>query len=235
MSTTLLSVLIGLELILAMVFLRQHGFIGRWSFNKIETRKAGDTYTIELYEVLHNGTRVKCAEMLAKLDNTSMIQALVKFLKMHQKSFYYLMFVPLQTTFLDRPFTLALVKQPRVERKADISAYKDYLSQCSQQMTFTFRSKFEPNTLLVCPCPLKQHPGNYADIATFLETAPFSQILALFKEIKLVTNTFFRTPEGQSGIPMFISTHGLEVPYLHVRMESPLPKHYDKAIYNLMP
>lgn len=180
-------------------------------------------------------------------------------------SFYYLLMTPFQNNYLSRPFTLVILKdgswsaKDAKKRMANWGKYSDYVDeQClfpetsepkgkklsgdgldgrSKGLTMTFRSKAE-NTLLISPCPnTRSGYTNFADISTFLHNASPAKRKSLFRKIQLELFLYLETPEGQAGVPMFVNTHGLDIPWLHVRLETPLPKHYAelKNWYDKMP
>jgi hypothetical protein len=82
------------------------------------------------------------------------------------------------------------------------------------------------DALLVTPYPARP-PRNYAHLAAFTRQAPREQQLALWHAVGEAARQWFRGRD-----PVWISTSGLEVFWLHVRLDSH-PKYYNHAPYRL--
>jgi hypothetical protein len=88
----------------------------------------------------------------------------------------------------------------------------------------TFRN-LGGDALLVAPRPLGDH-RSYAHIAAFLRNAPAVQQQELFRVLGLaIDDEMQRSPE-----PIWVSTSGLGVAWLHVRLDS-YPKYYQYRPY----
>lgn len=79
---------------------------------------------------------------------------------------------------------------------------------------------------LVAPAP----PGPYAQLWSFLAGAPESTIQALFEAVSQEVGRWVRRTDK----PLWLNTHGLGVPWLHVRLDS-RPKYYAPGPYRQWP
>lgn len=76
---------------------------------------------------------------------------------------------------------------------------------------------------LVAPCPVEDH-SVYTHIGNFVRHAPESQILSFWNEIGI------EMQNRVSDEPVWLSTSGLGVSWLHVRLDS-VPKYYQTEEY----
>jgi len=81
------------------------------------------------------------------------------------------------------------------------------------------------DAILVVPKPLAGHPG-YGHFAAFLRAAPQEQQHALLQTLGRAARTGLQRPDNR----VWISTAGLGVPWLHVRLDSK-PKYYKHHPY----
>jgi len=77
---------------------------------------------------------------------------------------------------------------------------------------------------LVVPCDTATE-ADYAQLAAFLRTAPKEQIRLLWAKVASVSDTWLAR-----GRPFWVSTSGLGVPWVHVRIDS-RPKYYTHVSY----
>lgn len=80
------------------------------------------------------------------------------------------------------------------------------------------------DAMLVVPYPTEP-PRNYAHLAAFTRHAPREQQLVLWHAVSDAARERFRASD-----PVWISTSGLEVFWLHIRLDS-YPKYYNHAAY----
>ncbi len=83
------------------------------------------------------------------------------------------------------------------------------------------------DALLVAPCP-NDASTQYAHLAAFLRTAPVGQVQVLWQEVAL------SVAETLGDRPMWLSTSGLGVAWLHIRLDS-TPKYYQHQPYKAWP
>jgi len=130
------------------------------------------------------------------------------------------------TTIRSAPLTafeFVLVPAPALmEIQSDPHAFNDKFQP--GKMTVSFPS-LARNTLLVAPT---SPSGDYAHLGRFVRNAPVEEFHDLFQHVgKLVL-------ERLSDEPLWVSTSGLRVYWLHVRLD-PKPKYYSYADYKQEP
>ena len=249
MAATLLALCIGLEILIMITYYVKY-VVPKYSFQRIRVETKENSDTAEYYEVYKGNRRLTCGDVLDEMGRTSFVEALRWFLDVlnpfTQNAFYFLMCTPFQSNFISRPFTLILLKSTRWWSRppttADYSKYKEYVAQqCNtpNNHVMSFQSKSN-DTLLVCPCPERGNgieAENYAHIGKYLKLSSAKERLSLFRAIQKEVRLHLLSQKGSSGVPMFVSTHGLDIPWLHFRLETPLPKHYtdQKPWYDLLP
>lgn len=132
---------------------------------------------------------------------------------------------PITVDTLEQPFEMALVDAPRLAgTAADPEAFAERFTPDRDVAVFPNLGR---DALLVVPCP--RGPSDaYAHLASFVRSAPARQIDALFREVGGAVAA--RVSEA----PMWLSTAGLGVAWLHVRLDD-RPKYYRHAPYTRFP
>lgn len=205
------------------------------------------TRTVMYFEIYRNEKRQTCQMMLKRFGEPEFVQALSDFFQRHERTqkgqFFLFQCTPFQANYLNRPFTFFLISDTNwwlsrlpVGSHADIKRFAEYTTQCNKGSVMAFSSEKDPSTQLICPCD-EGTRSEFGFLGDFMHNASFSQKLELFRAIQLQLMLHLNSAPGKRGVPMFVSTHGLDVPWLHVRMETPLPKHYTelKQWYDLLP
>lgn len=78
---------------------------------------------------------------------------------------------------------------------------------------------------LIAPSPRDSRPG-YAHLGAFLQNAPETQVVAMWQSVgRAVCHSL-------SGEPLWLSTSGLGIAWLHIRLDS-TPKYYQHQPYKL--
>ena len=126
---------------------------------------------------------------------------------------------------LTRPFECVLLDSPDLARPSDPSAFATYLADATSPVV-TFPNLGRDATLVV-PCALADRSA-YCHLAAFVRLAPEAQRTALWQAVG----------EAMSGRvskrPVWLSTAGAGVPWLHVRLDD-RPKYYGHAGYRTTP
>lgn len=104
----------------------------------------------------------------------------------------------------------------------DSSPFESTFAAAGKERVVSF-DNLGGDALLVAPCPIPAS-AIYGHLASFVRDAPASQIDEFWR---CVACTFERTV---SQTPVWISTSGLGVIWLHVRLDS-YPKYYTHAPY----
>jgi hypothetical protein len=128
---------------------------------------------------------------------------------------------PVTSHTLTRPFECVFVSSPLLaELPADPRPFARQFRAGTDVVTFESLGK---DALLVAPCPAAQ-TTDYAHLASFIASASQRQMGALW-------NAVGDALAGRVGPqPLWLSTAGLGVAWLHVRLDS-RPKYYRHAPY----
>ncbi len=134
---------------------------------------------------------------------------------------------PVTTGTLDRPFEYVLVDSPALAGMApDPRPFASHLDRARDDDVLAFPN-LGADALLVVPCPRAPHEA-YPHLAAFVRNAPGSQQHALWRA---VGQAMARRVGGE---PTWLSTAGLGVAWLHVRLDE-RPKYYSHAPYRPLP
>ncbi len=121
---------------------------------------------------------------------------------------------PVTQSTLNRPFEFVLVRHDRLRRPADRSPFAERFDD-SDVVTF---ANLSGDATLVVPCP-RSDSCDYAHLAGFLQTAPAAQIDQLWPATGLALQ------ERVGNRPVWLSTAGMGVAWLHIRLDD-RPKYY---------
>jgi len=130
---------------------------------------------------------------------------------------------PITRNNLALDFECVLVSAPELSRlRADPAAFsKHFLSPPADQIV-TF-SNLGGDATLVVPVALRDD-SPYSHLAQFLKNAPVGQASSLWRNVALALNARI------SDAPIWLSTAGMGVPWLHIRLDS-TPKYYRHSSY----
>jgi hypothetical protein len=144
--------------------------------------------------------------------------------------------VPLSRERMESPFEFVVVDAPTLAyAKPDPAAFADQFSCAAEPFgraadfsTATASVVSFPNlagdSVLVVPCPTS---ASYGHLATFLRQAPAEQTDALWRTLGVQVAAWVETSRP---MPLWVSTSGLAVPWLHVRVDA-RPKYYGHRPY----
>jgi hypothetical protein len=131
---------------------------------------------------------------------------------------------PVRQDTLERDFEYVAVRGDSLARmKADGSAFAAQLNAASESV-ISFPN-LGGDALLVVPRPAGERQA-YAHIATFSRSAPMEQKHALLRVLAVSIQSLLE----KSRDFIWISTSGLGVPWVHVRLDS-VPKYYQHKPY----
>lgn len=132
---------------------------------------------------------------------------------------------PVTANTLSRGFDCVFVASPLLARMpADSQAFAEHFRPDQSVATF---ANLGGDAVLVAPSPA-DGGDNYSHLASFVATAPASQQDALWKAVGEACNRRIGTK------PVWISTAGLGVGWLHVRLDD-RPKYYRHTPYMSVP
>ena len=128
---------------------------------------------------------------------------------------------PLTTQMLAEPFECVFVDSPLLARQeADPQPFQEHFRKSNGSVTFQSLGK---DALLVAPCPVNDSTC-YTHLAAFLRSAPKEETRQLWKTVAQALE------ERLADTPIWLSTAGLGVSWLHVRMDT-RPKYYRYRAY----
>src|SRR5262245_54939659 len=126
---------------------------------------------------------------------------------------------PVMRGSLDREFEFVLVDVPALGHlRADPRPFAEQFARCDPGTSVFAFSNLGGDALLVVPLPVEAG-STYAHLASFLRSAPQSQCHALWEAVGAAIK------EHLGDDPLGVSTAGLGVSWLHVRLDT-RPKYY---------
>lgn len=123
-----------------------------------------------------------------------------------------------------RPFEFVLLDAPGLAREPERGAFAEHFAPGEAVARF---ANLSGDSILIAPAPLAAD-GMYGHLAAFVRGAPVEQVGALWR---LVGDTMARR---LSAKPVWLSTAGAGVSWLHVRLDD-RPKYYGHAPYRAAP
>lgn len=130
---------------------------------------------------------------------------------------------PVTRTNIQRPFECVLVNNPGLAHAApDSTAFAEHFQAASDQTIVSF-DNLGGDARLIAPCPLEPVTA-CTHLAAFVRQAPAAAIQHFWQSVSSVVT------ETLGDQPLWISTCGLGVYWLHVRLDS-FPKYYRYAPY----
>ena len=141
---------------------------------------------------------------------------------------------PMQACFWEsRPVTLAnvddvyecvLIDAPMLASQPENStAFRNVFDAAAEDIVCF--DNIGHDALLVAPAPTLGQV-DHAHLLGFLRTAPGTRIQLLWRVVSE------RVESSLSALPLWVSTSGLGVPWLHIRLDS-MPKYYNYGLYRL--
>ncbi|CAD7698890.1 unnamed protein product [Ostreobium quekettii] len=123
---------------------------------------------------------------------------------------------------LQKPFEMVLVDAPGLAHtRPNPSQFRDNLVTHGQGSIAVFLN-LGRDALLVSPCRIGRDNSPYGHLASFVRDAPEQQKVEFWSTLaEAIENRLMEVGEE----PMWVSTSGLGVPWLHVRLDS-RPKYY---------
>ncbi|MDJ0588869.1 MAG: hypothetical protein QNJ72_02585 [Pleurocapsa sp. MO_226.B13] len=124
---------------------------------------------------------------------------------------------PITRSTVNRAFEFVLLDSTQLAKvKPDASNFRQHFQSATQEVV-TF-SNLRKDALLIVPCPLTDTSA-YPHLASFVENAPKSQQHLLWQTVGR------ELQHRLSHEPTWVSTSGLGVYWLHIRLDS-IPKYY---------
>ena len=125
---------------------------------------------------------------------------------------------------VDRPFEFVLINTPGfAARKTDAQAYAQYFTDDHTDAGIVEFPNLRGDATLIVPSP-RASDSAYGHLAAFVRTAPQVQVHSMWRAIGA------RVQSQIHKKPMWVSTAGGGVAWLHVRLDA-RPKYYSHAPY----
>jgi hypothetical protein len=134
---------------------------------------------------------------------------------------------PVTASTSGRVFEFVVLDSPGLASNPSSDAFDKYFDAAAVQAGVVEFPNLGRDAILVVPCP-QAAPSAYGHLAAFVREAPESQRHALWA---LVGDAMQRRVRAA---PVWLSTAGAGVPWLHVRLDD-LPKYYGFAAYRVAP
>lgn len=122
---------------------------------------------------------------------------------------------------LDQHFEFVLLDRSDLDRRPDASAFAEYFASAVDGVAVF--PNLRGDAVLVVPTPMVEHAA-YGHLAAFVRHAPEVQQQALWKAVGSAM------AQRVNAKPVWLSTAGAGVPWLHVRLDD-RPKYYHHAPY----
>ena len=135
---------------------------------------------------------------------------------------------PVTSATLDRQFEFVFVDSPQLANvRTDQSAFKNHFASAEPGASVIEFSNLGGDATLVVPCPCGPFPA-YSQISAFARQAPEDQQDQLWQLVGAALERRLGTQ------PVWVSTSGLGIYWLHVRLDS-TPKYYTYDPYRRAP
>jgi hypothetical protein len=129
---------------------------------------------------------------------------------------------PITDATASRPFEFVLLDSPGLASHPDAAAFAEHFSGVAEKEVVEFPN-LGKDAIMVVPCP-RGPLSAYGHLATFVRHAPEQQRHALWQLVGEVAQ------RRLSAKPVWLSTAGAGVSWLHVRLDD-RPKYYGHAPY----
>ena len=176
--------------------------------------------------ILNNDERITYQEVIELWQNDrSFREFFISALADTPMTAYFWETPPISKSTANRKFEFVAIDSPKLtDIKPEPSDFQEYFASATEEV-ITFPN-LSNDALLVVPCPVAKIPA-CTHIASFVRNAANSQQHSLWQ-------TLGRAIAQQlNEQPIWVSTSGLDVSWLHVRLDS-RPKHYCFEPYKSM-
>jgi hypothetical protein len=129
---------------------------------------------------------------------------------------------PIARSAAERPFEFVLLHSAGLQRPVDETAFAEHFVKARGKDVVVF-SNLGGDAVMVVPCPAGPASA-YGHLASFVRHAPREQVHRLWQAVGRAMQ------ERLSDEPVWLSTAGMGVAWLHVRLDS-RPKYYGHAPY----
>jgi hypothetical protein len=124
---------------------------------------------------------------------------------------------PVTATTITRPFEFVVLDSPGLARRSDPQAFAEHFADAQEAGVIEFPN-LGGDAIMIVPCP-KAAPDVYGHLAAFVRKAPEEQQHGLWQSVGEAM------ARRVSARPVWLSTAGAGVSWLHVRLDD-RPKYY---------
>ena len=132
---------------------------------------------------------------------------------------------PVTTATANDSFEFVLLNSPGLAARPDTTSFAEHFSSDDAEEGIVVFDNLGGDAVLVVPSP-RGPVSAYTELAAFVRGAPVSQIHALWRAVGRTMH------ERVSARPLWFSTAGGGVAWLHIRLDS-RPKYYGHAPYTI--
>ncbi len=186
-----------------------------------------DCGKIARYRLLSQGASLSYAQVLSLLQDDALFRSFLTDLFVTSSfSGYRWETPPVCESTVSQPFEFVLLDYPSfASRRTDSQAYRSYFTTDDTVEGVVRFKNLSGDAILIVPSPRTDRDA-YGHLASFLRLAPESQIHSLWQ-------TIGQTVVAQlTDEPLWLSTAGGGVAWLHVRLDS-TPKYYGFNPYTI--
>jgi hypothetical protein len=130
---------------------------------------------------------------------------------------------PVTRDTLDRPFEFVAIDAPYLDRAPKRADFSDHFARAASEDRVVEFLNLGGDAWLIVPTPLGSDPA-YPHLGAFTRGAPLDQQHALWERVGK------RMRARCNAAPLWLSTAGDGVPWLHIRLDS-RPKYYQHRAY----
>ena len=184
---------------------------------------------VSRYRIRRDGSQLTYAQVLNAWRNDQVFRSYFTTLLADSPfSAYRWETPPVSRNTMERPFEFVLLSAPAFcSRRTDTVTFDNYFTDDDSDQGVVAFASLRGDARLIVPSPRTDN-GAYGHLAAFLRSAPKSQIDALWRKVALTVS------DQINDCPVWLSTAGGGVAWLHVRLDS-RPKYYGYAPYRDTP
>ena len=191
-----------------------------------ETEKFNESETTHRFEILEDGCRLTCERVLNLWEEDESFRVFFNSILADSEFEAFRWETPAVTqASLNRDFEFVLLESKGLSRACDDASFAKHFGKSGEIVSF---KNLRGDAWLVVPSPLlpneKSDFSKYVHLASFVRNATEKQKDELWVEVA-------RAMKNRLGeAPVWLSTAGMGVAWLHVRLDS-FPKYYGYAPY----
>lgn len=194
-----------------------------WAFNREQLPGGRETKVT----VLRDSARVAYSEVLHRWqDDEAFRAAFIRLLADAPYMAFRWETPPITTATAACPFEFILLDSPGLDRTPDAEAFAEHFPNATPEGIVEF-ANLGRDAIMIVPAPIGP-PAAYGHFAAFVRQAPLAQQHALWKSVGAAMQ------RRLSDKPVWLSTAGAGVTWLHVRLDD-RPKYYGYAPYRNPP